>query len=246
MKLNFTAILLMLCLGVSAQTTAPVSIDANFNDWVLPLQHYDEDANITYSILNDGEAFYIGIRVGDDATILRMTRLGFQISLDPTGKKKSKHNLVFKPEMVFPGGAGRGGDRTAERPNMESMRNDFNQKIILVSLAGFSGVKNKEVRAEEITAVSFAMNWEEENILSIEYKIPFKAIGYVPDGKEVSFGITLLAFEMPQGMMRPAGDGDSPRMSSPPGGGGAGGMRGRFAEMATEKVVWTKYTPVKL
>ncbi len=204
------------------------------------------DANITYSILNDGEAFYIGIRVGDDATILRITRLGFQVSLDPTGKKKNKHSLVFKPELVWPGGAGRGGEQNAERLTMESMRNDFKQKPILVSLSGFPGVKNKEVKLEELPAVAFAMDWEEENILSIEYKIPFAAIGYVPDGKEVSFGITLLAFEMPSGMMRPAGDGESPRMSPPTGAGGAGGMRGRFAEMATEKVVWTKYTPVRL
>lgn len=245
MKSYFIPIFLMFCMGAGAQTTVPVSIDANFDDWVLPLQHYDENANITYSILNDGEAFYIGIRVGDDATIIRMTRLGFQISLDPTGKKKNKHYLVFKPEMVWPGGAGRGGDRNAERPNMESLRNDFNQKPILVSLSGFPGVKNKEVNLEQLTAVAFAMNWEEEDILSIEYKIPFAAIGYVPDGKEVSIGITLLAFEMPQGMMRPTGDGES-RMSSPSGAGGAGGIRGRFAEMASEKVVWAKHMPVKL
>lgn len=241
MKLFSTIIFMLLFLSSGAQNTLPVIIDANFEDWEIPLQHYDENANITYSILNDGEAFYVGIRVGDDITITRMTRLGFQISLDPTGKKKSKHNLTFKPELVFPGGQGRGGERNAERPTMESMRKEFNQKQILVSLSGFPGIKNKEVKADELTAVSFAMNWEEEDILSIEYKIPFAAIGYVPDGKEVSVGITLLAFEMPAGMMRPSGEGVSQQMPSANAGGGA---RARFAEMASEKVVWAKYTPI--
>ncbi len=240
MKLYYTAIIMVLCIGAGAQNTLPVTIDANFNDWEIPLQHYDENANITYSILNDDEAFYVGIRVGDDNTITRMTRLGFQISLDPTGRNKSKHSLTFKPELIFPGGQGRGGDRNAERPTMESMRKDFNQKPVLVSLSGFPGVKSREVNAEELSAVAFAMNWEEENILSIEYKIPFAAIGYVPNGKEVSIGITLLAFEMPGGMMRPSGEGGSQGMSSNNAGGGA---RGRFAEMASEKVVWAKYTP---
>lgn len=242
MKIYFSLLLLLSAFSVKAQTNAPVIVDGVMNEWNSPLQNYDDGAEIAYSITHDREAFYLGIRATDERTMMRIARLGFKIALDPTGKKKEKYILTYKPELVLPS---RGAIR--ERPGFEKMRSDFNQKPVELSLSGFKGIPNKKFRLAELPLVEFAMNWDEENNLNMEYKIPYSAVGYIPGGNDVSFGITLLAFEMPSGMQPSLGGGmggDPSRMGGSSGAGdGAGRMGGRMAEMASEKVIWYKYTP---
>ncbi|MBI3235442.1 MAG: hypothetical protein HYZ42_15630, partial [Bacteroidetes bacterium] len=231
-----------------AQTNTKIIIDGNNKDWTFPLKYYDEETRLHYSIANDDSAFYFFIVARDLNTQMRLTRFGFQISIDPKGKKKEKFNLVYKPEMILPQGGGK-----PEKPSIEKMIMEFKQKLLIVSLNGFIGISDDSYLASNLKSVQFAMDWDTLKALNIEYKIPFSAIGYDTTMKQLSLGIILMPLEMPSGGMQGSG---MPSGGMPGGGMGGGspsgmppsqqgGMNGG-GDLFSEKKVWTKFKPLIL
>jgi hypothetical protein len=222
-----------------AQTKQPIIIDGKINDWSLPLQYFNAETKLNYSITNDDSAFYFCIRATEENTQMRLTQFGFQLSIDPNGKKKQKFNLIYKPERKMSPGGGLNG-----KPLQETIKNEFRQKLLLVSLNGFTGIANETYISKDMKTVQFAMDWDSSKMLNIEYKVPFSAISYDSTMKQLSFGIILFAMEMPSGGMQPP-DGmgsSSPSGISMPQGNGMppGGMNG-MNDMFSEKNIWTKF-----
>jgi len=236
MKRLLFAFVIFFCSNGVAQTKQPIIIDGKINDWPLPLLYYNAETKLSYSIRNDDSAFYFCIRATEETTQMRLARVGFQLSIDPNGKKKQKFNLVYKPETKMgPGGGSKG------KPLTETLKNEFRQKLLLVSLSGFTGIANETYISKDLKTLRFAMDWDSLNMLNIEYKVPFSAIGYDTTMKQLSFGIILFAMQMPSGgMQTPDGMGGSPPsgMSMPQGNRmPTEGMN----DMFSEKIIWTKF-----
>ncbi|HBF87307.1 MAG TPA: hypothetical protein DDX39_01605 [Bacteroidales bacterium] len=245
MKSIISAIVVLFTTNAIAQTNSTICIDGNISEWNLPLKYYDTETKLCYSIANDDSAFFFCIRATEENTQMRLTKVGFQISVDPKGKKKQKYNLGYKPEMTLPS-----SDRSSEKPSPEKMKKGFKQKLMYAYLSGFKGITDDTYLVNNLKSVQFAMNWDTLNFLNIEYKIPFSVIDYDTTVNQLSLGIILFAMEMPSGGMQPPSNmsGESPSEISPPSGmtppqGGGMPQRGmnNMSDMFSEKKVWTKF-----
>jgi hypothetical protein len=248
MKSFLFAIMILLSNFVVAQSNTSIIINGNISDWAFPLKYYDAETKLSYSIANNDSALYFCISTTDENTQMRLTRVGFQISIDPKGKKREKFNLVYKPEITIPASGG-----IAEKPSPEKIKKEFRQKPILVSLSGFPSITDDTYLANTLKGIEFAMDWDTLKRFGIEYKIPFSAIDYDTNAKQLSLGIILMPIEMPSGGLPPQGDtgggppsGMSPPTGMPPRQEGEilqGGLNAR-SDLFMEKKIWTKFKPL--
>jgi len=238
MKVFWLGILVLAGLSMSAQSKIPIAIDGDLNDWDLPLRYLNSETKLNYSIVNDDSAFYVSIRVVEESTIMRILRVGFQVSINTEGKKKEAFDIQFKPEnnpsFAPPG-----------KQDMQNAKSKFRETPIIVRLAGFSKTPNDIYLASSLRSIQFAMNWDSLNILNIEYSVPFSEMNYNLSDDEIALGITLFAIELPSGGMQPPPgmDGPPPGMSPPQGQGFPSQNGEGFGEAATERRIWLKVNP---
>jgi len=238
MKKILVAITILFSISICAQNKQTIVVDGNLNDWSYPMQYYDSETKLNYSIAYADSAFFFCIQAIEENTQMHLLKVGFQISLDPKGKKKQKFNLVYKPQMMSV-------KDKPEKPSIENLKKEFTQKPIIVSLSGFTGIANDTYLTSHLKEIQFAMGWDSLNFLCIEYKIPFSLINYQPTERDASLGIILFAMEMPTVGVQPNGGmrGNPPSDMSPPQGGGMpprGGVNS-MRDMFVEKKVWTKF-----
>lgn len=240
--------------AIVAQNNPVAIVDGNVNEWDIPLRYYNSDTKLSYDFKNDDSALYVCIRATEEQTQKRLTQTGFQISLDPKGKKKQKYNLVYQPERTTPLFEG----KRASQPSPEQMRSAFKLRPMLVTLSGFKHTVDNTYLADNLKDIQIAMDWDTLGFLNIEYKIPFSEFDYDSTAKHLSLGVILFAMEMPSGGIPRQGNMEGP---PPGGGGGMGGMNGggppggggrmpqregdmnAMSDLFSEKKVWIKFKP---
>jgi hypothetical protein len=238
MKLYLPGVIIIAGLSMSAQSKIPTEIDGDLNDWNLPLRYLNIETKLNYFITNDDSAFYVSIRVVEDQMIMRLLNVGFQISLNPTGKKKEAFDLQFNPQnniSALPPG----------KHDIEEIMDKFRQTPIVIRLNGFSKTSDDIYLASTLKSIQFAMNLDSLNILNIECRIPFSEMNYQLSEDEIALGIILFAMEPPSGKMQPPPGMDGPPagMSPPQDQGFPPNGRTGF-EAISEKSIWMKIIPM--
>lgn len=242
------------------QDTTTGFYDASKN-WPQPFKQVDSTTRLYYAVKNDQNAFYFMIAAKDLPTQTRLLKNGFQLHIDPKGKKNHKFNLLFKPEKT----PGHRGGRV--KPSFELLKGEFNPATVEVELSGFSNLKNGTFSLKYLDTPKITLNWDTANVLFIEYKVPFTIINYIKTDKMLSWGVILPAPEFAQNNAsgRPSGmPGGRPHGGGMPGGRGPGGGMpsgpppggeppaggfpppsssgsSNFADMMKEKAFWVKF-----
>jgi hypothetical protein len=236
-------------------------IDGNTKEWNVEKFEKDKDTEISYAIDQDDKNIYLAVKVPNQRIQMKMMMQGMNLYFDKKGKKKEGTGIEFpiKRERES-GGGGFGGGRgnrgeTGERPDMKEQREKLAAGMIFLKIFGFDGQEDKTQLITQPDGINVSFDWDDANLLSIEYQVPINFIGKVADlkGKTLSIGFKLNGAEQSGGptVVRteivgvPAGSGRGAASS----GGGRGAGSGRSFdqsnnesrnELMKEQSFWTK------
>ena len=152
----------------------PVIADGDLKDWNLPLQYYDEDSRLNYSMSNDDKNLYICVRAGDQQSQFKMIRAGFNVWIDTTGKKNQTVGIRFPlDEKLLP----HHSPIQHEKGRKQDM-NELMSKMVLeqsqMQLLGFKNAGNGVSPLRNESGIAAAIKWDSTGVLAYEAVIPFK------------------------------------------------------------------------
>jgi len=217
----------------STWQTQPVTADGNAKEWSVPLNYFDGDAKLQYTISNDMQNIYVCIKVADEKAQMKFIRAGVELWIDTTGKNKKQIGVLFplsKGEHFQRKKSEDGGGRSeGDHESGGSLKKKFFSEPREMELRGFKpplgGITSLEIK----NPVSVSINWDSLNTLVYEAVIPFKT--FYKDSLSLRdsvkiFGVNIVAkgFPAPEGGSQGASGGRSG--GSMPGGGGMGGAGG--------------------
>lgn len=142
-----------------------IVVNGNSPEWENSLFSFNKSAQVNYAIVNDTSAFYICIRIADEAAQMKVLRSGIELRFNSKGKKKAEATLHFP----IGGRMNQGVQR--DRKTMHLM---FLLQMQDMDLSGFkdgvNGFQNIKSGKNGITA---AVNWDSADIMVYEARIPF-------------------------------------------------------------------------
>ena len=213
------------------KTIVPDGIPA---EYTIPLNHYDSDTKIQYTLSNDLENLYFCIRATEEEAQIKILQAGVQILIDTTGRGKEFVSIQFPlPHDKSQGPPPNG------KPDMKPEPNDSNKPknpapgmnpmfgLDEMQLDGFKEGINGRISMENPFGIRFAIKVDAYKNMTFEGIVPFKT--FFKDKLSVADAsgqfvvlININAMEAPKMAMKdmPAA-GDENRLP----GGGEGGNR---------------------
>ncbi len=216
--------------SLADRAESPMVTDGHTTNGELLPRYFDSNTKLQVGLSNDDQYFYLRLIAPDRETQMKMFISGFEVWIDPTGKKKKTMGITFpiaRPREQgqgggFAGGPGQGGGRP-QGMDPEAMRARFldNQKEL--KLTGFPNLKNGLIPLENDQDVHLAVNWDAGNVMVYEAAIPLK--GILGEGFSLSqqpvWGVQLVVTGLPMPSMPGGG---MPGGGMPGGGAPSGGM----------------------
>ncbi|SFC76790.1 hypothetical protein SAMN05421780_109142 [Flexibacter flexilis DSM 6793] len=228
-------------------------VDGIVTDWSVPLNYYDSDAHLQYSVANDADWLYICARLNEATYQSKVIDGGLTLYLDTTGKKKQTIAIfcpISRGEMPpenfaemqgqQPNGfdGGQRPDRQAAKGNnaSEMMQKRLQQHLPRAfehfKLQGFYFPDGMYANNSSEN-VHIAAQIDGSGSLNIEYAIRissfYKPLASINPKQKLSLIFEIKGLEMPQGSQArnggraPQGGGDMGGGGPPMGGGEMGG-----------------------
>jgi hypothetical protein len=149
--------------------TQPVKIDGKMDEWSIPLDFYNKETRVNYSVANDDANIYYCIKVLDVFTQMKMMRAGFKICIDSTGKKKKPVTITYPMAHPMPVSQIRSNNTKSENWMLEQMLLKQRQMDLsgFKSGNGLSPLSNKGIQV--------AAAFDSSGVLIYEGKIPFSS-----------------------------------------------------------------------
>ena len=72
-----------------------ITADGKIQEWPDPLRFFDEKSKINYSISNDRQNLYLGMKISDEALKTKIIHGGMEFRIDTTGKKSFPISFIF-------------------------------------------------------------------------------------------------------------------------------------------------------
>ncbi len=161
-----------------------IIIDGKADEWPIPFRFSDYNSRIVYNIKNDESYLYFCFKTDNRMTVMKMLRLGFDISIDTTGKKKRDWHLQF-PMRNAP-------EHKPEEARNELLAGDFRQmqlrmksEVNAMLAEGFIGLPNQVLSLANTNGIKAAVDFDKENAFIVELAIPLNYIqvGYASSKK---------------------------------------------------------------
>lgn len=164
---------------------SPVTIDGKPTEWSTPLRFSDSKSGLQYNVTNDDENLYICVRAANESTQQQILFSGLKIFIDENGKKKYGTSIQFPMPPSHDGMNPRDDIQKREMPSgqrpagkqefQKDNRKNFMNPNPRITLAGFKAEFNGTYALNDSHAVKAAMDWDNNNILTIEYIIPLNS-----------------------------------------------------------------------
>jgi hypothetical protein len=216
-----------------------VVVDGKNQEWINPLPFYDAKTGINYDVANDKDNLYLILRVVDNTIAQQIQSSGFEIGINPFGKKKKKMTVLYPMPMPSPTQAGGDfappvgqampkGQKKAERVGGPIVIQ--NQFVLTGFLSG-----NGQQRTDE-SPIHAVISQDQSGYMIYELSIPFKQffkekLEAKDKGAVFSICFTIKKSTMPSSSASTDRNGDSTGGGGMSGGGGmpsggGGGMPG--------------------
>ncbi|NCT94044.1 MAG: hypothetical protein GXC72_06455 [Chitinophagaceae bacterium] len=219
--------------GTITDTVRKHQTDGMLSEWNTESMEIHKETGIQYAVSNDAGKLYIGMRIVNPRTQVKMIVNGMYLFIDIKGKKREGTRVEFPIHKEGPE-AMRLMPRSApgEAPAPESMRLFREQMINGMMLLRCKGLEGQEQDEQYQTIdlpnnVNIAFGWDEAGTMDIEYEIPFPMVGLHKEpaaGKIISLGIQLNGMQLSGGGAPSLSSTSSQIVSVPAGsGGGRGG-----------------------
>jgi hypothetical protein len=205
----------------------PVKVDGKATEWEVPLQYYDNDTKLNYTITNDDSNLYYCIRITDDKQEMRVMKAGMQVRIDTSGKKVEGAIIEYPFSATGTKKEGGGGNHnSANGGNKDSVafssaHSHFKESSSAMHLAGFLPPVGGITPVPNVYGIQVCIARDSSGVMLYEAKIPFKTF-YKPcltnADKNKVFGITFVL-----NAMTGSGGGGHHGGGGGMGGGGMGG-----------------------
>ena len=220
--------------GVSSARwqTNKVVTDGNNTEWAKPLNLYDAESGLLFTVANDGKTLYFCFTSKDVRKTSKLMKAGWEISISSKEKKKKFDAAVIFPAVQMINAPGK--DQGIVQNNNPSLKEDIDlYKINLqtVKLTGFVSA-NGDTPLHTTDKINIGVGADSSQEITFEIAIPFKEL--FPENnaelnEELTLGVTVNALKRPP-QQGHSGEGDSFTTSANGrmGGGGrtGGGRRG--------------------
>ena len=261
MKLNLFIIGLCLLLFSACQRTlyfafwqsAPVVADGKAKEWSVPLNYYDADTKLQYTISNDRQNLYVCLKAGDEQTQLKIIRGGMRLWIDTTGHNRNHVGVLFpmpnheplektaatsdNSDAPVPGSNytsyGSAKNKGGHKVPVSALKKAFYASPKEMQLAGFKPPLGGLTSIENKSGIFLGLDWDSTNTMVYEAVIPFKtfykdSLSYKDSLKIFGVSITVNGLTAPSGAHSGGhGGGDASMPGGIPGAGGMSGMGGR-------------------
>ena len=195
-----------------------IVIDGNDDEWVKPLNCYDDKSGLMFAVGNDQHDLYLCFTCNDEMKMRKMMNAGWKITLSSKEKKQK-----FKAEIDFPAvnmrgaGMGMGFRNNTDREGSSSMIanpiNIYRLNLGPLPIKGF--ISNKtDIKLNDKSDIDIAIGVDKNQHIIYEFAIPFKDLyGEIRLGlnEEITMNFTVNGIERPNSAGGSFGGG-SPRM----------------------------------
>ncbi|HEY3876420.1 MAG TPA: hypothetical protein VGM92_13170, partial [Candidatus Kapabacteria bacterium] len=169
----------------SERQSTPIVVDGDASDWPRPLEYYDKETKLSFSISNDSTKLYFCLQAYDLDLQKKICRAGLQLWIDPTGGKEKNIGLLypvpstlqhFAMERSGSYGAPNSSETTSEEydPIGALRRNFFRSQPGEIQLTGFVPPAQGIIPSKNSFGIEVRINWDTlNNALNYEAAIPF-------------------------------------------------------------------------
>jgi hypothetical protein len=172
-------------------------VNGNSSEWDNSLFSFNKSAQVNYALVNDSSAFYICIRIANEAAQMKVLRSGIELRFNSKGKKKAEATLHFPigGRTDFGGRLDAGEHR--DRKTMHLMYLLQMQDMELIGFKnGVNGFQNIKSGKNGIMA---AINWDSTNVMVYEARVPFNIFaGDVQIAEPLAVGIVIKGAPKPR------------------------------------------------
>lgn len=170
----------------SGQQRTPVVVDGHVSEWSQPLDYYNKDAKIGWSISNDSANIYFCLEAYDEPTQMKIVHGGIQIWIDTAGGKEQTMGMLYPVALGYrpearDGNQARGyGADSPPSPTMDfdpigTLRKEFLRTPSQMQLTGFPPPIGGMVPLRNAFGIQVSINWDTAtNVLNYEAAIPFR------------------------------------------------------------------------
>jgi hypothetical protein len=210
-----------------------ITIDGKDNDWIKPLNYYDDKSGVMFGIENDGTNLYLCFTNNDDLKMRKMINAGWKIELVSKEKKKK-----FKAEIEFPAvkmmgmRMRRDANKNENKISENNIISFYKSNITAVRINGFKSGKT-EVSLEDRKDINVGIGTDSTQHVIYEISVPLRELYELKEihlDEDMTLHLTVNAMERPGsggGMSARGGYHSGGGMGGRPGGGRmAGGMSG--------------------
>jgi hypothetical protein len=242
--------------------------DGLVNEWQMVMFHPDHDTAIFTAIDNDDNDLYAALAIPEFSMQSKVMRNGMKLFIDLKAKKKTTHGVEFPiseevNNFIKSNFSGTPGERAGQSQqdgkkqyDKKKLRQIMSLGMVSMNVFGFFST-GTEQGLKVPGSINIAFKWDINDVMHIEYSIPFKFLNIQPaDKSEVGIGWTINGRERSQNTNREESDGEgSHHYGGEEGGSGYGGHRGvgdygnsssqrkmTEEEMMKEQTYWIKYT----
>ncbi|CAL1518132.1 hypothetical protein [Chitinophaga sp. MM2321] len=179
---------LLMQINVHAQDSEPnkwapanISIDGQATEWPKPLQFYNNETKLFYTIANDKDTLYVIVSVPDPQSQFKIMRSGLTFSINPSGKKKVGASLTFPLTT----NATPAPDVPEE--SQQRVAEEWKKKILAnvkeIKVDGFTGIDNGKIPVANKYGIRTASSFDAAGNLICEMAIPLSVAG-IPAGSD--------------------------------------------------------------
>ena len=168
-----------------------IIVNGNSREWENSLFSFNKSAQVNYAVVNDTSAFYICVRIANEAAQVKVLISGIEIRFNSKGKKK--------PEAAihFPIG---GRMIQGEHHDRKTMQLMYLLQMQDMELSGFkNGVNGSQNIKSGKNGFMAAFNWDSVNVMVYEARVPFSAFtGDIRTAEPLAVGIIIKGAPKPK------------------------------------------------
>ncbi|MBC9928737.1 hypothetical protein [Chitinophaga qingshengii] len=172
--------------NVNAQDSEPnkwapehISIDGQATEWPKPLQFYNNDTKLFYTIANNKDTLFMIVSSPDQASQRRILRSGLSVSINATGKKKGGAMITFPlvGEIM--------GAPDVPKESRQKLADEWKRQALAnvkeIKVEGLTGVTDGNIPANNSYGIRTSAAFDAAGNLVCEMAVPLALAG-IPAG----------------------------------------------------------------
>lgn len=172
--------------NVNAQDSEPnkwapenIHIDGQATEWPKPLQFYNNDTKLFYTIANNKDTLFLIVSVPDKISQQRILRSGLSVSINPTGKKKGGAMITFP--LVEEINNAPDVPQESRQKLAEEWRRQALANVKEIKVEGLTGVTDGNIPVNNTNGIRTAAAFDAAGNLVCELAVPLSVAG-IPAG----------------------------------------------------------------